>query len=139
MSEVLLELNRVNVNFPARKNWRGRVTEQVHALNGLDLQIKRGETLGVVGESGCGKSTLAQLLMGMLKPSTGECCHHDRSGMQMVFQDPLSSLDPRLPVWRIITEPVWIKTRSNERARRSSGNLPQPAIPMKSRPVHRNN
>ena len=119
MSEVLLELNRVHVNFPARKNWRGRVTEQVHALNGLDLQIKRGETLGVVGESGCGKSTLAQLLMGMLKPSTGECCHHDRSGMQMVFQDPLSSLDPRLPVWRIITEPVWIKTRSNERARRS--------------------
>jgi peptide/nickel transport system ATP-binding protein len=118
MSEVLLELNHVHVNFPARKNWLGRVTEQVHALNGLDLQIKRGETLGIVGESGCGKSTLAQLLMGMLQPSAGECYHNDRSGMQMVFQDPLSSLDPRLPVWRIITEPVWIKRRSSERARR---------------------
>lgn len=73
MSDVLLELDRVHVNFPARKNWLGRVTEQVHALNGLDLQIHRGETLGIVGESGCGKSTLAQLLMGMLKPSAGLC------------------------------------------------------------------
>ncbi|XRP06918.1 ATP-binding cassette domain-containing protein [Enterobacter cloacae] len=64
MSDVLLELDRVHVNFPARKNWLGRVTEQVHALNGLDLQIHRGETLGIVGESGCGKSTLAQLFNG---------------------------------------------------------------------------
>ena len=73
MSDVLLELDSVHVNFAARKNWLGRVTEQVHALNGLDLQIRRGETLGIVGESGCGKSTLAQLLMGMLKPSIGAC------------------------------------------------------------------
>ncbi|MDY1035742.1 ATP-binding cassette domain-containing protein [Enterobacteriaceae bacterium RIT714] len=117
MSDILLELNSVHVNFPARKNWLGRVTEQVHALNGMDLQIRRGETLGIVGESGCGKSTLAQLLMGMLKPSSGQC-QRTGDGMQMVFQDPLSSLDPRLPVWRIITEPVWIKKRSSERERR---------------------
>ncbi|MEH3479056.1 ABC transporter ATP-binding protein [Enterobacter cloacae] len=119
MSDVLLELDRVHVNFPARKNWLGRVTEQVHALNGLDLQIHRGETLGIVGESGCGKSTLAQLLMGMLKPSAGLCERTNHTGgMQMVFQDPLSSLDPRLPVWRIITEPVWVQKRSSERERR---------------------
>ncbi|HBM7669088.1 TPA: ABC transporter ATP-binding protein [Enterobacter cloacae] len=119
MSDVLLELDRVHVNFPARKNWLGRVTEQVHALNGLDLQIHRGETLGIVGESGCGKSTLAQLLMGMLKPSAGLCARTNHAGgMQMVFQDPLSSLDPRLPVWRIITEPVWVQKRSSERERR---------------------
>ncbi|HAS1463054.1 ABC transporter ATP-binding protein [Enterobacter hormaechei] len=119
MSEVLLELDSVHVNFPARKNWLGRVTEQVHALNGMDLRIHRGETLGVVGESGCGKSTLAQLLMGMLKPSTGACQRANAAGgMQMVFQDPLSSLDPRLPVWRIITEPVWIQKRRSERERR---------------------
>lgn len=49
MSEVLLELDSVHVNFPARKNLLGRVTEQVHALNGMDLRIHRGETLGVVG------------------------------------------------------------------------------------------
>ncbi|WP_368543155.1 oligopeptide/dipeptide ABC transporter ATP-binding protein [Enterobacter soli] len=119
MSDILLKLESVHVNFPARKNWLGRVTEQVHALNGMDLQIRRGETLGIVGESGCGKSTLAQLLIGMLKPSAGACQRtRDAGGMQMVFQDPLSSLDPRLPVWRIITEPVWVQTRSSARERR---------------------
>ncbi|EPJ5576672.1 ABC transporter ATP-binding protein [Citrobacter farmeri] len=119
MSETLLALQDVHVNFPAKKNWLGRVTERVHALNGMDLQIRRGETLGIVGESGCGKSTLAQLLMGMLKPNQGQYQQDSPSTeMQMVFQDPLSSLDPRLPVWRIITEPVWIQRRSSERERR---------------------
>lgn len=57
--------------------------------------------------------------MGMLKPSTGACQRtNSAGGMQMVFQDPLSSLDPRLPVWRIITEPVWVQKRSSERERR---------------------
>ncbi|CAI9395226.1 MULTISPECIES: oligopeptide/dipeptide ABC transporter ATP-binding protein [Citrobacter] len=120
MSETLLALEDVHVDFPAKKNWLGRVTERVHALNGMDLQIRRGETLGIVGESGCGKSTLAQLLMGMLKPSQGQYQQDSASTeMQMVFQDPLSSLDPRLPVWRIITEPVWIHKRSSERERRA--------------------
>ena len=121
MSDFLLALQNVHVNFPARKNWLGKVTERVHALNGLDLQIRQGETLGIVGESGCGKSTLAQLLMGMLKPSQGSYSRRgdkQHNGMQMVFQDPLSSLDPRLPVWRIITEPVWIQKRPAERERR---------------------
>ena len=121
MSDFLLARQDVHVNFPARKNWLGKVTERVHALNGLDLQIRQGETLGIVGESGCGKSTLAQLLMGMLKPSQGSYSRRgdkQHNGMQMVFQDPLSSLDPRLPVWRTITEPVWIQKRSPERERR---------------------
>lgn len=118
MSDTLLTLRDVHINFPARKNWLGKTTEHVHAINGIDLQIRRGETLGIVGESGCGKSTLAQLLMGMLQPSHGQ---YIRSGsqriMQMVFQDPLSSLNPRLPVWRIITEPLWIAKRSSEQQR----------------------
>lgn len=71
MSDTLLTLRDVHINFPARKNWLGKTTEHVHAINGIDLQIRRGETLGIVGESGCGKSTLAQLLMGMLQPSHG--------------------------------------------------------------------
>ena len=73
MSEVLLELDSVHVNFPARKNWLGRVTEQVHALNGMDLRIHRGETLGVVGESGCGKSTL--LLTSFAAPFSKSASH----------------------------------------------------------------
>ncbi|XPE62170.1 ATP-binding cassette domain-containing protein [Shigella flexneri] len=74
----------------------------------------------MVGESGCGKSNLAQLLMGSAATGHGQ---YIRSGsqriMQMVFQDPLSSLNPRLPVWRIITEPLWIAKRSSERQRRA--------------------
>ncbi|MDI7047421.1 ATP-binding cassette domain-containing protein, partial [Escherichia coli] len=74
------------------KSWLGKTTGHVHAMNGRDLQIRRGETLGMVGETGGGKSTLGQLLMGMLQPSNGQ---YIRSGsqriMQMVFQEPLSS------------------------------------------------
>ncbi|WP_210487944.1 ABC transporter ATP-binding protein [Pantoea ananatis] len=125
MSDALLTLQNVHVTFPAKKNWRGKVTEQVHALNGLDMEVRQGETLGIVGESGCGKSTLAKLLMGMLSPTSGQLelatAPADNRGrrMQMVFQDPLSSLDPRLPVWRIITEPVWIQSRASEKTRRA--------------------
>ena len=124
MSETLLTLNDIHLTFPAQKNWRGKVTERVYALNGLDMTASRGETLGIVGESGCGKSTLAKLLMGILKPSSGQFSRAPAAGekqrgrMQMVFQDPLSSLDPRLPVWRTITEPVWIQSRMREKARR---------------------
>lgn len=124
MSEPLLELTDVHVHFPARTNWRGKVTECVHALNGIDLAVERGETLGIVGESGCGKSTLARLLINMLKPTSGQYKRGNAAdtrkgqGMQMVFQDPLSSLDPRLPVWRTITEPVWIQSHPGEKARR---------------------
>ncbi|MBC0856031.1 peptide/nickel transport system ATP-binding protein [Pantoea sp. PNA 14-12] len=125
MSDALLTLQNVHVAFPAKKNWRGKVTERVHALNGLDIQVRQGETLGIVGESGCGKSTLAKLLMGMLSPTTGQLDLATAAGggrerrMQMVFQDPLSSLDPRLPVWRIMTEPVWIQSRASEKTRRA--------------------
>ena len=120
MSDTLLTLRDVHINFPARKNWLGKTTEHVHAINGIDLQIRRSETLGIVGESGCGKSTLAQLLMGMLQPSHGQYIRsRSQRIMQMVFQDPLSSLNPRLPVWRIITEPLWIAKRSSEQQRRA--------------------
>ena len=114
MAESLLELRDVHVNFPAKANWRGKVTERVHALNGLDITVQRGETLGIVGESGCGKSTLAKLLMGMLRPTSGqiELARSPNSwlgrGMQMVFQDPYASLHPNHTLWRTLAEPLQI-------------------------------
>ena len=122
MSAPVLTLEDLRVRFPAGKDWLGRPNEFVYALNGVDLDIRPGETLGVVGESGCGKTTLAQVLIGLVEPSGGRIRRRDGEGrpgpgrMQIVFQDPQSSLDPRLPVWRIIAEPLMIQRRGLGRA-----------------------
>ena len=114
-NSAILALNDVRVHFSVGSDWLGRPKGVAHALNGLDLQVRAGETLGVVGESGCGKSTLAQLLMGLIKPTLGsvDWIYNDArersSNVQIVFQDPQSSLDPRLPVWKIITEPLYVQ------------------------------
>ncbi|WP_166269574.1 ABC transporter ATP-binding protein [Marinobacter caseinilyticus] len=101
----------------------GRFTrhqEYVHAINGVDLQVHRGEALCVVGESGCGKSTVARTIMGLLTPSGGEV-HYDgeridqlngrevlpyRRKMQMIFQNPYASLNPRMTIQQTLEEPV---------------------------------
>ncbi|MBT2372632.1 oligopeptide/dipeptide ABC transporter ATP-binding protein [Pseudomonas fluorescens] len=111
--DPLLTLRDVQVKFPVKNDWLGRPRGYAHALNGIDLQVRPGETLGIVGESGCGKSTLAQLLMGLVAPSGGEVdwvynnARERHRHVQIVFQDPQSSLDPRLPIWKIITEPLF--------------------------------
>lgn len=122
---AILALNDVRVHFPVGSDWLGRPKGVAHALNGLDLQVRAGETLGVVGESGCGKSTLAQLLMGLIKPTLGsvDWIYNDArersSNVQIVFQDPQSSLDPRLPVWKIITEPLYVQRTAPRREMRA--------------------
>ncbi|QXI26074.1 ABC transporter ATP-binding protein [Pseudomonas vanderleydeniana] len=111
----ILRLDDVRVRFPVGNDWFGRPRGYAHALNGIDLQVRAGETLGIVGESGCGKSTLAQLLMGLIAPSSGalkwaaQGSGKTGNNVQIVFQDPQSSLDPRLPIWRIITEPLYAR------------------------------
>jgi peptide/nickel transport system ATP-binding protein len=111
----ILGLQDVRVHYPMGTDWLGRPKAVAHALNGIDLQVQAGETLGIVGESGCGKSTLAQLLMGLIKPTSGRLdwvynTDSERSShVQIVFQDPQSSLDPRLPIWKIITEPLYVQ------------------------------
>ncbi|WP_336367463.1 ABC transporter ATP-binding protein [Marinobacter sp. C2H3] len=97
-----------------------RKQDAVHAINGVDLDVHKGETLCVVGESGCGKSTVARTVMGLLSPSAGEI-HYDgeridhldgkavqpyRRKMQMIFQNPYASLNPRMTIQQTLEEPI---------------------------------
>lgn len=119
--DLVLDARDIQVRFPVEQDWRGRPVRFAHALNGINLQVRRGEAFGIVGESGCGKSTLAAVLMGLLMPSDGTLQRLQRpdgrlSNIQIVFQDPQSSLDPRLPVWKVIVEPLVVGRRSHHQA-----------------------
>ncbi len=119
----VLEVTELHVRFPASRNWLGRATSHVHAVNGVSLSVRPGKSLGIVGESGCGKTTLAQAIIGLVDYNEGKVAIDNqdfkaaqgrqkrdlRQKMQIVFQDPQSSLDRRLPVWRLITEPLHIR------------------------------
>lgn len=120
MSVPLVEARAVSRNFPFRKGWLGR-KQDVWAVNTVDLEIMRGEAVGLVGESGCGKSTLGRLMLGLLQPSAGavrfdgqdlsrvhgSVCRKMRRRMQMIFQDPFGSLDPRRSVRAQITDGLY--------------------------------
>lgn len=114
---LVLDVDDIRVQFPVAYNWRGKPIVFAHALNGVSLQIRRGETFGIVGESGCGKTTLANILMELLPPSSGEYKRLSKqdgsqANIQIVFQDPQSSLDPRLSAWRVIMEPVVVRQKN---------------------------
>ncbi len=116
----LLEAIDVHKTFPGPRQGLGRST--VHAVSGVDLEVGRGETVGVVGESGCGKSTLGRVLMRLLQPSAGQVLldgedmavleKRDRKALrrriQMVFQDPYASLNPRMTIGEVLAEPFLV-------------------------------
>lgn len=119
-ADVVLEVRDLVRYFPVTRGVLFRRTVgQVKAVDGVDLTLRRGETLGVVGESGCGKSTLARLLMAVDRPTSGEIrvlgermsemrgrrLRLARQHIQLVFQDPYTSLDPRMTVQDIVREP----------------------------------
>lgn len=119
--DYFLEVHDLKKYFLAgRPSFFNRAVEYIHAVDGVDLQLKRGEVVAMVGESGCGKSTLALTLMGLEEPTSGtiifeskEITHaneHDRKllrqRIQMVFQDPYESLNPTQTIGEIVGEPL---------------------------------
>jgi len=106
---------------------RSRELAIVHAVDGVDLDIRRGETLGLVGESGCGKSTLGRAILQLVRPTAGEVRFDGieltilgetelrplRRRMQMVFQDPFGSLNPRMTVGEAVAEPMFVHRLAN--------------------------
>ena len=123
--DVVLEVNDVKKHFPLTQGIVfQRTIGHVKAVDGVSLQLRRGETLGIVGESGCGKSTLGRLLMGLERPTEGSIkllgeemtgrsareLRKMRRNIQIVLQDPYSSLDPRMTVGDIVGEPFDVHT-----------------------------
>ena len=124
----LLKVDNLSKAFKIRKSklFSGGPSESVKAVDSVSFEIARGECLGLVGESGCGKTTLSKMLMRALTPDSGTVTYNNRGSlidvlaltpkalipfrrkMQFIFQDPFSSLNPRMPVFDIITEPLVI-------------------------------
>src|SRR5438045_8396645 len=118
-AEVLLEATNLVREFPIRGGTLQRTVAKVQAVSDVSLHVKRGETLGIVGESGCGKSTLARLLLNLIPVTSGSVrfageeisslskrsMRRRRKDLQIVFQDPYASLNPRMPIGEILAEP----------------------------------
>src|SRR5438067_3074103 len=118
----LVEVRDLVKVFPAGESFFGRASREVRAVDGVSLDNQAGETLGLVGESGSGKSTLGRLILRLIEPTTGSIAFNARDllavgrgdlrrlrrDMQIIFQDPFSSLDPRMRVENLIAEPLII-------------------------------
>ena len=127
----LLEARGLRKHFERPRRFLAPAEPPLRAVDGVDLQIAAGETLGLVGESGCGKSTTGRLLLRLIEPSGGAILHHGqditqlgagamrakRRAMQIVFQDPYGSLNPRMRVGEAIAEPLVIHGVGNRTGR----------------------
>ena len=128
---AVLEVQDLKKHFPIRRGVLRRVAGHVLAVDGVSLAIRRGETLGLVGESGCGKSTVGRAILRLIEPTDGritvngeDITHLDKAAlrpyrrrMQIIFQDPFSSLDPRMPAGDIVGEPLRVHGIGSRRER----------------------
>ncbi|TWT91124.1 Glutathione import ATP-binding protein GsiA [Pseudobythopirellula maris] len=122
-TKPLLAVDDLKVHFPVRRGFFGRVVDHVRAVDGISFNIYRGQTLGLVGESGCGKTTAGRAILRLIEPTAGKVVYDGtdvahlsggemrrmRSRMQIIFQDPYGSLNPRMTVEAIVTEPMVVQ------------------------------
>jgi len=122
MTAPLLKVENLVKHFPIKGGLLGRAAERVHAVDGVSFELQPGETLGVVGESGCGKSTTGRCILRLVEPTSGEVWFEGKNvtqaskaelralarDMQIIFQDPYASLNPRMTVSAIVGEALTI-------------------------------
>ncbi len=118
----LIEVKNLTKHFPIQRGFWSKTTGYVQALNNVNLKINKGQIIGIVGESGCGKSTFGKLILRLLEPTSGEVFYRGeniflmpnkklrliRQKLQIVFQNPYSSLNPRMKIKEIISEPITV-------------------------------
>ena len=119
-AEIVLQVENLTMHFFEKKSWFKKSVPTIKALDGINLTIKKGEIVGLVGESGCGKTTLVKAILQLIKPSSGKIILNGmnlpdlskmamrsiRKDLQIVFQDPYGSLNPRLTIGAAIEEPL---------------------------------
>ncbi len=134
-SAPLLEVRGLAKTFPVRAGALQRVVGQVRAVDGVDFEVRAGETLGLVGESGCGKTTVGRLILRLIEPTGGSVLFEGtditklsgsqlksyRRKAQIVFQDPFASLDPRTPIGEAVGEGLRIHGIGSAKRARGEG------------------
>jgi len=133
-SSALLTVTDLKKYYPRKTGWFIREEQWVHAVDGVSFEIQKGETLGMVGESGCGKSTTARLVLRLIEPTAGSVSFQGekiltmdrkklkalRREIQIIFQDPYASLNPRMRIDKILEEPFIIHGLGTRQERKQS-------------------